>query len=209
MRANRKFRENKKGEIGIGTMIVFIASILVSAVAAGVLISTSEKLQDRSHATGDQATKQIASNLLVHRIVGSRTATSDADLLTLDVYLALAPGASNVDLKAVVAEWRDGSIADLKTFMYNSDATLGFSIVVSPVIRDVDSSLGDPATGASALSPGDIVILRFDLSATGLDLALAPGTSVGLVLAPEVGTPVHSDFHTPESYGSDLQIDLR
>ena len=40
--------ENDQGSIGIGAMIVFIALILVAAVASAVIIQTAETLQQLS-----------------------------------------------------------------------------------------------------------------------------------------------------------------
>src|SRR3989338_4516024 len=96
MRANRKVRANRKdaAEVGIGTMIVFIATVLVAAIAASVLIDTSGKLQERSSRTGQEATQHVSSNLAVSSIVGKRNATSDTGLKYLEIYLTLAPGAS-------------------------------------------------------------------------------------------------------------------
>ena len=56
---------NKKAEMGVGTLIIFIALLLVAAVAAGVLIQTAGSLQQKALSTGTQATGQIATNAQV------------------------------------------------------------------------------------------------------------------------------------------------
>lgn len=61
---------NKKGEAGIGTLILFIAMILVAAVAAGVLIQTSSSLQSKALYTGSRAKSQVSSEAAVTQMWG-------------------------------------------------------------------------------------------------------------------------------------------
>ncbi|HIF90569.1 MAG TPA: flagellin, partial [Candidatus Poseidoniales archaeon] len=51
--------------IGIGAMIVFIALILVAAVAAAVIIQTAEKLQQNAQATGDDTQEQMSTKVIL------------------------------------------------------------------------------------------------------------------------------------------------
>ena len=41
----KKRKMDEEGEMGVGTLLIFIAMILVAAVAAGVLVQTAYKLQ--------------------------------------------------------------------------------------------------------------------------------------------------------------------
>ena len=54
---------SKKADMGIGTLIIFIAMILVAAIAAGVLIQTGTSLQNRALLTGDRARSQVSTHL--------------------------------------------------------------------------------------------------------------------------------------------------
>jgi len=71
------------GSIGIGAMIVFIALILVAAVASAVIIQTGEKLQQNAQQTGSDTQQEIGGKISIITIwVGSQSdcdGDSDAD----------------------------------------------------------------------------------------------------------------------------------
>src|ERR1043165_6118399 len=137
MPKTKRGKMNDRGEIGIGTMIVFIATVLVAAIAAGVLIDVSGKLQERSSRTGKEATEQVSSNMAVASIVGERNATTDAGLKDLELYTSLAPGAKEVDLGQVRIQLSDGNV--LKTLSYNDTAS-GEDSFDATAVRDADGS---------------------------------------------------------------------
>jgi flagellin FlaB len=70
MQVNKEF--NKENDtmaaIGIGAMIVFIALILVAAVASAVIIQTGEKLQQNAQETGDDTQNSMRGKV---KIVGA------------------------------------------------------------------------------------------------------------------------------------------
>lgn len=59
-------RDNK-GQIGIDMMIVFIAVVLIAAIASAVMISVSNELHQRARSTGMQAVGQSSTGILIDR----------------------------------------------------------------------------------------------------------------------------------------------
>ncbi|ABE51122.1 archaellin/type IV pilin N-terminal domain-containing protein [Methanococcoides burtonii] len=139
MKANKHLMmNNDRAQAGIGTLIIFIAMVLVAAVAAAVLIQTSGVLQERAQSTGKQAAQEVSSNLLIKGIEGVRASGSGTTSETVDllkVKVALNIGSSEIDLNQVVITVTDGdSINDL-VYAGNSkaygDAMTNFSSTAS------------------------------------------------------------------------------
>ena len=75
-----------EGSIGIGAMIVFIALILVAAVASTIIIKTAEELQQNAENTSSDTRQQIAGKVSI------------ADVYVKTVADSLGAGAGNTDV---------------------------------------------------------------------------------------------------------------
>ncbi|MAY05115.1 MAG: hypothetical protein CMB25_05900 [Euryarchaeota archaeon] len=86
----KNMKNDNLAAIGIGAMIVFIALILVAAVAAAVIIQTAEKLQQNAQSTGDDTTDEMSGKVQVLNVF-----VSDAD--DFEVYFRLAAGSDDTE----------------------------------------------------------------------------------------------------------------
>lgn len=192
--------KDERGEMGISTMIVFIAAVLVAAIAAAVLIDTGSRLQERSSRTGNEVTNQVSSNLLLIGAQGERTLpTGDVEILHFMV--SLAPGSSDVDLSQLMVQIK------------GQDASLNFAYVDGPAnathfnttkVRDEDAS----HTGVTpVMNAGDLVLINIDINQAGMPMKAREHMQVTLL--PEVGVVYHADLSAPSSFGNDLIVQLR
>jgi archaellin len=90
-----------EGSIGIGAMIVFIALILVAAVASTIIIKTAEELQQNAEATSDDTRKEISGKISIIQILVNTTGTTDINSLL--VTAKVASGSTDVLVNNI--EW--------------------------------------------------------------------------------------------------------
>ena len=87
------------GSIGIGAMIVFIALILVAAVASTIIIKTAEELQQNAESTSDDTRKEISGKVNIIQILVNGTGTNDLD--SLIVTAKIASGSTDVQVQDI------------------------------------------------------------------------------------------------------------
>jgi flagellin FlaB len=88
-------KSDDTAEIGIGVLIVFIAMVLVAAVAASVIMQTAETLQERAYAVGKQTIHDVSSGI---RIIGVTGYTNLAKTKLEYLAISVTPRAGSYDL---------------------------------------------------------------------------------------------------------------
>ena len=83
-------RNREEGSIGIGAMIVFIALILVAAVASTIIIKTAEELQQNAESTSDDTRKEISGKVNIIQIIVNGSSGNDIDSLIVTAKIAVS-----------------------------------------------------------------------------------------------------------------------
>ncbi|EMA65952.1 flagellin [Halorubrum aidingense JCM 13560] len=96
--------DSDRGQVGIGTLIVFIAMVLVAAIAAGVLINTAGFLQSQAEATGQESTDLVSERIDVTSSVGIVNNSSTGNLAEIRVGVAGAAGSNQIDLSSATIQ---------------------------------------------------------------------------------------------------------
>ena len=178
-----------RGQVGIGTLIVFIALVLVAAIAAGVLINTAGFLQTQAQATGEESTEQVSTNLVFLSTTGSLDEEA-VGIETFETTVQLGPGSSAVDL--------DDSTISIFT---DTGDSAEFDGIDSPEVEvDGETVLSTDASGADATATITIDVDEIEDfgvdegGSTGEIDVLMPGTSIDMVITTAEGTQAENTF---------------
>ena len=190
----------EEGSIGIGAMIVFIALILVAAVASTIIIKTAEELQQNAENTSSDTRQQISGKVSVADVYVKTTADTDnadadddattgtmEDIATMEVIARISSGSLNV---------QEGDISYYISCQVTLDDGSTFAVVDSGTVNSLELDGTDIATG-DEITAGTTFKFEIDLAAT--DVA----TTAGVVGAD--GNLDTGDFATSLTPGCDME----
>ena len=215
-------KSDVKSETGIGVLIVFIAMVLVAAVAATVLLHTVSVLQLKATEVGTTTINQVSGGIEIKQIIGFDNATPPAAGGVKDLAIFVGPlsGASSVNLANVSISLSINGITSVLVYnhsLFQDISQNGTKNLFSLGVWNNMSASHKDATNfgviaffnpTGRLTAGFPVISGDDQAILVLNVTNAFGTNItqGMTvvgqLTPEAGTPALVDFTAPEAFNS-------
>ena len=193
--------KERRGQVGIGTLIVFIALVLVAAIAAGVLINTAGFLQSQAESTGQESTDQVANNIQIDSVIGIDPQDGDTtdQIDQLQLRISKGPGSDPINLDNAVIEYIGSG----------SDRTTIDGLATDP--EDVNGNAQNPAVLDD--STGDVIItINLDADSGTADLpaseTLTAGDSAELTITTNDGSVVTTQLDVPNPITSNDPVRL-
>jgi archaeal flagellin FlaB len=199
---------SKKAEMGVGTLIIFIAMLLVAAVAAGVLLQTAGSLQQKALTTGQQSKTEISTNARVIE-VSATDASSDSEVENFSMQMKLAPGSDPIKLGEVTLTFNTDDSSTTLTFLERFNATVycqiggtNYTLPEYCARTSTSDSTGnftvlELINGSNhingTLQRGDIIKIYFVAPRS-----IEEDEHIRINFIPKIGAPTLVEFNTPD-----------
>ena len=197
-----KILKNETADIGAGTLIIFIAMVLVAAVAAIVLIYSTGELHQKALITTEDATSTVATNFQIESVIGDRVNSTmpglQPGIQSLLIRIKPEVGTESMDLRQLMIILND------YRFLYYSNRTDIENTFGATVIRDYDGSF---SINYPVLNSGDLLDIKFQTLNYAKPI-LMPRQTLLLSMNQERGASVHLELSAPYTFGIDRFVKL-
>jgi flagellin-like protein len=174
-----------RGQVGIGTLIVFIAMVLVAAIAAGVLINTAGLLQAQAQQTGQETTAEVSDIVQVGKIIGE--ADNNGEIESLNASFRLAAGSDAVNLSKVSYTISSDANATVVNGKLNTSDGLT-SYTIQGFEKDSSTILSDQQ---------DLMVVNFNLTNISGLAPLTSSSKLSFVVQAPAGGSTYKQVQAP------------
>lgn len=201
-----KFNKKDEGELGIGTMIVFIALVLVAAIAAGLLVDSAQMMTQNGQTSSAKASNQVATGFKVFGVLAdcndpanyyvdqSNRYTQYVQYVYITV--GLCAGSPRINMEDVAVEVVGP--AGIATYKWD-DTQADVVYFTGTEIVDPDGLWTDGAGSNHLMSANSIVKLKVlidNATMTGL-VNLTVGQSFTVRIIPKLGASISGTYTVP------------
>jgi archaeal flagellin FlaB len=189
------------GAIGIGTLIIFIALILVAAIASAVIIKTAEELEERAQESGQQAEEMVRNTPWITYAEGTVTS---GNINTVDIYMKLY-GSEGVDMRDVlihlVATPQGGTSSSADLILDSGSVTTADDDNFACVqVLDAQNTWDPTGTPARFLM-GERTLLKITINLNSAVVNLPPSSTMEIwTTVTNSGHVRYDAFSTPSAY---------
>jgi len=211
----RRFIADRRAESGMGALLVFIASILVAAVAAGVIIQTTYMAQQKAQTTAELSIKDVSNGF---KILAAEGEIEGGYLKYIYLKVALHAGSDPIDLSNVIIEITDGTneaslqlndtwlgnlsqvpgADDLQSAKNSATVNETFTVLV---LRDPDNHF---AVTNPVVTQG--TLLKIVINVSGWNIGSQKEVTIKII--PKHGVPTLEEFVTPPTFAGRTYVSL-
>jgi len=198
-----------RGQVGIGTLIVFIAMVLVAAIAAGVLINTAGDLQSQASDTGTETQQAVANQIEVVHAYGETNVEFDenGDVTTeasqvdhLNLVVKKSAGSDVIDMTSLTVQYTSEETSETLEYEAGDDVTTDGAFAT-------DGLADTNGEGEALTDTSDRIELSIDLTENLEDGgALDPGDSATIELVDQSGAQFSYGVTVPATFSDTAEV---
>ncbi len=192
--------KGKRADMGIGTLILFIAMLIVASITANVLVQTAQSMQNRALSTGEQARRAVSTFVETNRITGINVTGGRINDIRMDI--KLGPGSDPIDLRYAMVSVDTSQ--EGHTYTYSDGACErgdgGYTLVSENNTGTFTARylLEGSSHSEGYITSGDRVELCFALGDP-----LREDMNVDIQFQPQVGMTASASFISPRVFSSE------
>jgi len=187
------FNTEDRGQVGIGTLIVFIAMVLVAAIAAGVLINTAGLLQAQAQQTGEETTAEVSDVIQIGEVIGNNT-NSDGEIEYVNASVRLASGSDPINVSQ--ASWTISSPRGSAGVINGNENENNDTISHVPIQGLEGPNVDDTSV---LKDQEDLLRVSIDLDSAGPVEPLEESQRVKLIAQAPAGGQTYKELQTPRN----------
>ncbi|WP_227133255.1 archaellin/type IV pilin N-terminal domain-containing protein [Halorubellus salinus] len=190
--------EGERGQVGIGTLIIFIAMVLVAAVAAGVLINTAGLLEASASDTASDSQAQVSNQITVVSAVGD---VDSGNVAELNFTVMKSAGSGDIDLANTTVQYQSDAKAETLSF----DTSVGSNSFIV-YNTDGDTALTVASDDLVLNETDERKVISIDLSGSGVDDVLAEGDEATVTFVDQSGASTIYGVNVPDTISGESYV---